>query len=182
MFNQRMRLAVIIGSGHPHRRGGVIAGWFVELARACSAFEVKVIDVADASLPRLAAEFSEQLQSADAFVVVTPEHNHGYPAALKGFIDAHYTEWRAKPVGFISYGGLSGGLRAVEQLRQVFVELHTVSVRESVAFPNVQSSISEAGEMYEMEGPQMAGRRMLEQLDWWAWALKSARQEQSYAA
>ncbi len=68
------------------------------------------------------------------FVVVTPEYNHSFPGPLKAAIDRHVTPWQAKPVGFVSYGGISGGLRAVEHLRQVFAELHAVTVRETVSF------------------------------------------------
>ncbi len=67
-------------------------------------------------------------------VVVTPEYNHGYPASLKQAIDIPHAEWQRKAVGFVSYGGLAGGMRAVEQLRQVFAELHCTTVRETVSF------------------------------------------------
>ncbi len=72
------------------------------------------------------------MAEADAFLVVTPEYNHGYPAALKELIDSVYEPWHAKPVAFVSYGGASGGIRAVEQLRQVFAELHAVTLRDGV--------------------------------------------------
>ncbi len=61
--------------------------------------------------------------------MITPEYNHGYPASLKQAIDVPRDEWREKAVGFVSYDGVSGGLRVVEQLRQVFAELHTVTMR-----------------------------------------------------
>jgi hypothetical protein len=77
---------------------------------------------------------TERLAEADAYVVVTPEYNHSFPAALKNVIDWHLTEWAAKPVGFVSYGGISGALRAIEHLRGVFAELHTVTIRETVSF------------------------------------------------
>ncbi len=75
------------------------------------------------------AAFRERIDRADAFVVVTPEYNHAYPAVLKFMIDCAYAEWQAKPVAFVSYGGISGGLRAVEQLRLVFAELHADAAR-----------------------------------------------------
>ena len=64
-------------------------------------------------------EWSEQVDAADAFVFVTPEYNHGYPASLKNAIDYLHHEWRYKPVGFVSYGGVAAGTRSVEQLQQV---------------------------------------------------------------
>ena len=59
------------------------------------------------------------MEAADAFVFVTPEYNHGYPASLKNAIDYLNQEWRYKPVGFVSYGGVAAGTRSVEQLQQV---------------------------------------------------------------
>jgi NADPH-dependent FMN reductase len=70
----------------------------------------------------------ERIAAAEAFVVVTPEYNHGYPAPLKALIDSSGAEWYAKPIAFVSYGGISGGLRAVEQLRLVFGEKWTLGL------------------------------------------------------
>jgi NAD(P)H-dependent FMN reductase len=85
-------------------------------------------------------------------VVVTPEYNHGYTAALKQLIDAVKAEWVAKPVGFVSYGGVSGGLRAVEQLRLVFAELHAVTIRDGVSFAMAWNRFDEAGEPVDPRG------------------------------
>lgn len=62
--------------------------------------------------------WSERIKRANAVVLVTPEYNHGYPAAPKNALDLVFTEWFYKPVGFASYGGVSGGLRAVQQLKR----------------------------------------------------------------
>jgi NAD(P)H-dependent FMN reductase len=129
-----LRLAVIIGSTRPGRLGGPIAGWFAGQARLRDDMEVDVIDLIDVDLPSAfprhlspgLVAFVERIGRADAFVVVTPEYNHGYPACLKQAIDLPRREWRTKPVGFVSYGGMSGGLRAVEQLRLVFAELEAI--------------------------------------------------------
>ena len=59
------------------------------------------------------------MDAADAVVMVTAEYNYGYPAALKNAIDYLHHEWRYKPVGFVSYGGVAAGTRAVQQLKQV---------------------------------------------------------------
>jgi hypothetical protein len=73
------------------------------------------------------ADVGPRLAAAEAFVVVTPGYNHSFPASFKNLIDWHDTQRQAKPIGFVSYGGLSGGLRSVEQLRQVFAELHAAT-------------------------------------------------------
>ncbi len=123
-----------------------------------------------------------RLASADAFVVVTPEYNHSYPAALKNLIDWHHKEWHAKPVGFVSYGGLSGGLRAVEHLRGVFAELHAVTVRDTVSFHLAWSAFDDEGRPLDAEGAGGAAKTMLDQLAWWGGALRAARAARPYGS
>jgi hypothetical protein len=72
-------------------------------------------------------------------VIVTPEYNHPFPAFLQNAIDWYVDAWKAKPVAFVSYGGMAGGLRAVADLREIFPWLHSVTVRASVCFPNYQA-------------------------------------------
>ena len=123
----------------------------------------------------------QRMAAADAFVVVTPEYNHGYPAALKSLIDSVGAEWQAKPVAFVSYGGVSGGLRAVEQLRLVFAELHAVTIRDSVSFAGAWEQFDDAGKLRQ---PERAGKSMatlLARLHWWAIALRNARGSIPYA-
>ncbi len=146
---------MIVGSVRVQRFAPVVTDWFVERARARGEFDTAVLDLADASLPqdlsrtREVDDFTERIGNADAFVVVTSEYNHGYPAALKTALDTVKYEWRAKPVGFVAYGGMSGGLRAVEQMRQVVAELHMVSVRESRQFPSGAQALRPGGRRCE---------------------------------
>jgi NAD(P)H-dependent FMN reductase len=124
------------------------------------------------------ASLRQKIAAADAFLVVTPEYNHSYPAALKLVIDSVYEQWQAKPVAFVSYGGASGGIRAVEHLRQVFAELHAVSVRDSVSFANVWEHFS--GEASPKEQSLRSIAVLLRQLKWWAAALHRAREASPY--
>jgi NAD(P)H-dependent FMN reductase len=187
---QRLRIAIVLGSVRRGRRGELIAEWFAEQARSRATFEVDLIDLADADISAaLVHESSDRLESvkqrieeADVYAIVSPEYNHGYTAALKALIDVTYSQWRAKPVAFVSYGGISGGLRAVEQLRQVFAEMHTVTVRDSVAFANVFQAFTDDGELKDPEGAERAAQKMLWQLEWWGEALRNARSENPYAA
>ena len=117
----------------------------------------------------------QRLGQADAFVVVTPEYNHGYTAPLKALIDSNGIEWHAKPVAFVSYGGASGGLRAVEQLRLVFAELHAVTIRDSVSFAGAWEQFDAAGALLNPERAQRSMETLLERLQWWAVALRNAR-------
>ena len=114
--------------------------------------------------------------------MVTPEYNHGYPGPLKTAIDSVSREWRAKPLGFVCYGGLSGGLRAVEQLRLVFAELHTVTIRETVSFHGARQRFNEHGVPREPDAVNAAAGALLEQLDWWARTLRRARITTPYGA
>jgi len=135
-----IRVAVIYGSTRPGRFCDTVVRWTVERLAASEKFQLDVIDPAEPSPAQSMDErptqsLQQRLGQADAFVIVTPEYNHGYPAPLKALIDSSGAEWHAKPVAFVSYGGASGGLRAVEQLRLVFAELHAVTIRDSVSFP-----------------------------------------------
>ena len=121
-----------------------------------------------------------KLGAADAFVVVTPEYNHSYPAPLKAVIDSHFREWHAKPVGFVSYGGLSGGLRAVEHLRVVFAELHAVTVRDTVSFHGARSCFGPDGRPLDEAVPGAAAGVLLDRLTWWGLTLRDAHQARPY--
>jgi len=183
-----LRVVVVIGSTRQGRFGPTVADWFVRQAALRDAIEVDVVDAGQVELPRVfgaaaehpsVAEATDMLARADAFVVVTPEYNHSYPGTLKNLIDTHHTEWQAKPVGFVSYGGISGGLRAVEHLRPVFAELHAVTVRDSVALPNPWGRFDEAGALSD-PGAADAAAVLLDQLLWWGEALRAARAVRPY--
>ncbi|MFD8100426.1 NADPH-dependent FMN reductase [Nocardia fluminea] len=184
-----LRLAVVIGSTREGRFGPTIASWFVQQAGLRDTVTVDVVDTASIELPHTfgaatdhpsVTEATEKLARADAFVVVTPEYNHSYPGSLNNLIDTHHAEWQAKPVGFVSYGGISGGLRAVEHLRPVFAELHAVTVRDSVCFPNPWGRFDDAGELSAPNDADAAAATMLDQLTWWGEALRAARLAQPY--
>ena len=171
------RLAVIIGSTRQGRLGPAVAGWFSNQAATRDDIAVDLIDLADADAP-----IGPRLAAADAFVVVTPEYNHSFPAPLKHVLDAFSTEWRAKPAAFVSYGGISGGLRAVEQLRQVFAELHVVTIRDTVSVHGVWSHVGPDGRLIEDAARAGAAQAMLQRLVWWARALRAARLASPYDA
>jgi NAD(P)H-dependent FMN reductase len=179
MSSEPLRLAIIIGSTREGRLGPTVASWFAAHAAARSDYAIDVIDLADAGdLPAI----GRRLDAADAFVVVTPEYNHSFPAPLKHAIDAFTVEWRAKPLGFVSYGGASGGIRAVEQLRQVFAELHGVTVRDGVSLHGIWRQVGADGRLVHDPGRDRAAARMLDRLAWWARVLRTARRTDPYAA
>ncbi|MFF4400026.1 NADPH-dependent FMN reductase [Streptomyces sp. NPDC001480] len=192
-----LRVAVIVGSVREGRQASAVTEWFLGTAAGDDGLELDVVDLADVPLPlvmpgwggtpdpeAVAAlkDVSPRLDAADAFVVITPEYNHSFPAALKNLIDWHHGQWQAKPVGFVSYGGLGGGLRAVEQLRLVFAELHAVTVRDSVSLHGPWSGLGEDGTPRDAAVCAGAAKGMLGQLAWWGRALRTARAERPYAA
>jgi NAD(P)H-dependent FMN reductase len=179
---QKLKLALIFGSVREGRLCDKVAAWVKSEIELDPAFEVSVLDprsfyqplVAGASNDPALLQLRTLIANADGFLVVTPEYNHSYPAALKLVIDAVNEQWQAKPVAFVSYGGVSGGLRAVEHLRQVFAELHAVSVRDTVSFSNVWEQFGGNAKPVAASAHRSI-TAMLARLKWWAIALRSAR-------
>jgi NAD(P)H-dependent FMN reductase len=185
-----LTIAIVVASTREGRVGSGVARWFARQCRRMDDVEVDLIEVAELGLPGALSPgrdpavepWAARIACADAVVVVTPEYNHGYPASLKHAVDLLHAEWHAKPVGFVSYGGVSGGLRAVEQLRQVFAELHTVTIRNTVSFAEVWGQLDAAGEPRDAPACTGAAAALLAQLTWWATALRAARAARPYAA
>ncbi|MFD8467798.1 NADPH-dependent FMN reductase [Streptomyces cyaneofuscatus] len=163
-MDNKPKLVIIIGSVREGRFGPAVASWVAEQADTHGAFDVTVVDLADSDLPLALpdaspkyagdayprpagmAELTSALESADAFVVVTPEYNHSYPASLKAAIDWHFTQWEAK----------------------------------AVAFPNYFTTWQD-GRPLAPEAPGYA-KTLLDQLAWWATALRSARRAAPFPA
>lgn len=179
MSDQRPRLLVILGSVRPVRRGPAVAGWFIDEATAHGAFEVVFEDLAERKLPFLDEEnhplqgdyakdhtkaWAETVEAADALVLITPEYNYGYPPALKNAIDFLHREWRYLPLGFVSYGGVSAGTRAVQQLRQVVGYLRMYPIMEAVNIPFVRNMIGEDGELEPNDSMVRGATAMLDEL------------------
>jgi NAD(P)H-dependent FMN reductase len=194
MSHEPIRVAIIIGSVRTGRFGPTIAGWFADVARHRGDLDVDLVDLADYDLPaRLTDEpspevamalgvLSPRLAKADAFVLVTPEYNHSYPASVKIAIDWHTKEWHAKPVAFVCYGGHTGGMRAVEHLRTIFSEMHATTVRDTVSFRSPWNRFDERNRLVNPASAEAAAKVMLDQLTWWATALKEASAKRPYVA
>lgn len=195
-MENKSRLAVVVGSVREKRFGPTVAAWVAERAAEHGGFEVEVVDLADFEIPlELPAQSPKQagesyprpagmaaltsaLAKADAFILVTPEYNHSYPASLKAAIDWHFTQWTAKPVAFASYGGAAGGRHAVLHLENVLTELHAVTVRDGLSFPNYFTSWQDGRPLDPAAA--VRAKAMLDQLEWWARALKAAREHAPY--
>ena len=196
IMSETSKLVIVVGSVREGRFGPVVASWVAEQAAAHGSFDVEVVDLAEfeiplslpaaspkyagASYPRPAGveTLTTRFDAADAFVLVTPEYNHSYPASLKAAVDWHFTQWTAKPVAFVSYGGAAGGRHAVLHLENVLTELHAVTIRDGLAFPN-HFVTWDAGRPLDADAPGYA-KTMFNQLAWWAAALRKARADTPY--
>jgi NAD(P)H-dependent FMN reductase len=188
-------LTVIIGSIRPGRAGQPIAEWFIDRARAHGHFDVDVADLAEIRLPLMeepnhprlrqytsqhTREWSARIDRADAIVFVTPEYNYGYPATIKNAIDYLHAEWKDKPAGFVSYGGVAAGTRAVQQLKQVVTTLKMVPVFESVNVPFHAPFIRD-GQFHANDILDQAATAMLDELARMDSALSPLRADSSSA-
>jgi NAD(P)H-dependent FMN reductase len=184
------RLLVIIGSTRPVRLGGHIGEWFADIARRNGIFEVEVADLAKWQLPMLSEphhprlgryerhstlQWSAAVDAADAVVIVTPEYNYGYTAPVKNALDHLSREWAYKAVGFVGYGGVAGGSRAVQMLKQVVSTLRMTAVFDGVYLPFVASRFTDSGEFVSDDLLEAAATQMLVELDRVSRALRPLR-------
>jgi NAD(P)H-dependent FMN reductase len=173
------RLAVLVASTRPGRTAPAVAEWFVQAAREHGGFELDVVDLAELGLPFLdepnhprlrdyvhqhTRDWSARVEAADAVVVVTPEYNYGMPAVLKNALDFLHHEWAHKPIGFVSYGGVSAGTRSVQMTKQVVTTLRMYPLTEAVSIPFVQQFVDDEGRMQPNETMDGAAKTMLDEL------------------
>ncbi len=189
------RLNVIIASTRPGRVGPRIADWFVKIAEEYGRFDVNVVDLAELDLPFMnepkhpaygdyahdhTRQWSEVIKAADAVVLVMPEYNHAFTAPLKNAIDYLHKEWHYKPVGFVSYGGIAAGTRAVQMLKPVLVGLRMMPVNVAVNI-NMQNAYDAEGE-FAPPGADDAAVAVLTELSRLSEALAPLRREVFAAA
>ena len=185
-----LNLKIIIASTRPGRKGPAIASWFYDIAVKHPEFNVELVDLAKINLPFLdepehprfqryqhqhTKDWSGLINAADAFVVVTSEYNYGYPATIKNALDFLSKEWAYKPMAFVSYGGVSGGTRAVQMLKGVITALSMMPLSEAVHIPAFTKHIDESGKFNGEPGLDKSADVVLYELYRWAVALKSMR-------
>jgi NAD(P)H-dependent FMN reductase len=183
-------LQIVIASTRPGRVGLPVATWFAERAREHGGFTVEVIDLAEVDLPMFnepkhprlgqyeyqhTKDWSATISRGDAFVFVVPEYNYGFNAAIKNAIDYLHVEWQHKPIGFVSYGGVAAGTRAVQMLKQVLTTLKMVPVFDSVNIPFVAQFIGEDGALHPNDIMEGAAKAMLDELLRWESAVRPLR-------
>ena len=153
-----IKLKVITASNRPGRRGIHISHWVTEAAKKISDFHVEHLDLAAINLPFMdephhprfqnyskqhTKDWSNTIADADAYIFVTPEYNYGFTAPLKNAIDFLWKEWGYKAAAIVSYGGLAGGTRAAQMLKQVLTTLKMVPITESLPIPFFETHIKE---------------------------------------
>ena len=183
------KLSIIIGSTRPGRVGLPIGQWFFERAKLHGKFEVELVDLKQQNLPLLdepkhprfaeyehehSKAWSKLVKASDAFVFVSPEYNYAAPPALLNAIDFLFHEWAYKPAGFVSYGGISGGIRAVQMLKQPLISMKVVGIPESVTIPFFMQ-LMENGAFKGSEALEKSAVTMLDELLRWAEALTALR-------
>ncbi len=172
------RLLIIIASTRPGRRGQAVADWFAARAQAHRAFDIEIADLAQVALPLLnepndsarddyahehTKHWSATVDTADAIVLVMPEYNRTFTAPLKNALDYLYYEWNYKPVGLVSYGGISGGLRAAYAIKPALTALRMVPIDDAVAIRDVRRHIVD-GQLQADEHQAESAAQMLDEL------------------
>lgn len=185
-----LKLNIVVCSTRPGRVGPSLGRWFHDLAQAHGGFEVELVDLADFDLPvfdephhpRLrdyqhahTLAWSASVDAADAFVFVTPEYNFGPPPSFVNALNYLFFEWNHKVAGFVSYGGASGGLRAVQMEKLALTSVKIMPLPETVAIPMVGQQLDAERVFTATEAQAKAAGAMLTELARWAGALKPLR-------
>jgi NAD(P)H-dependent FMN reductase len=183
-------LAVIVASTREQRVGRIIADWFVTHARELNLFDIEVLDLKEINLPMLdephhprfrryehehTKAWSAMIERADAFVFVTPEYNYSAPPSLLNALDYLWQEWQYKSVGFVSYGGISGGTRSVQMTKLVVTTLKMMPLPDAVTIPLVAQHIKD-GQFDSTDKHTGSIGPMLAELRRWTDALSALRQ------
>ena len=184
-----LKLNVITVSTRPGRVGPKVAEWAVEKARAHGAFEVEAVDLETFNLPIFdepehprfkryvhdhTKAWSASVESADAFVFVSPEYNYFAPPSFVNALDYLFHEWTYKVAGLVTYGGPLAGGRAAQMEKLMLTSMRVMTIPEGVSVPMVASHIKDGRfEAPEFLEPSM--KAMLDELAKWAGALKTIR-------
>jgi NAD(P)H-dependent FMN reductase len=189
-------LMIIIASIRDGRAGKPVGEWFEGVAREHGGFDVTVADLKEIDLPLMTEPnhprfknytqprtwaWSERVEATDAFVFVMPEYNYGASAPLINALDYLYQEWQHKPVGLVSYGGVSGGLRGAQHIKQIVTTLGMMPLPQGVAIQFVNDHIDD-GVFHPTEGQVRSANDMLDALLEWERALATMREPVASAA
>jgi NAD(P)H-dependent FMN reductase len=186
-----MKLQVVTASTREGRKGPAVAHWALDQVRAHGRFRAELVDLREVDLPLFdepkhprfgdyahehTRRWSTIVQGADAYLFVTPEYDHGPPASLLNALQYLVREWAYKPAGFVSYGGVSAGVRSVAALKPVVCALRMMPMLETVAIPFFAQHLDEGtGRFDPSEVQGKAAVAMLDEMHRWAGALRTLR-------
>ncbi|MDB5119413.1 MAG: hypothetical protein JWN56_631 [Sphingobacteriales bacterium] len=183
-------IKIITSTTREGRKGIAVANWITNLAKQDSTYTIELLDLAQINLPFMdepnhprmqqyihehTKQWSKSIDEADAFIIVLAEYNFGFPAPIKNALDYLYNEWMHKPVAFVSYGGISGGLRATQMLKQVVTAIHMMPIVDQVNIPFFAKHIDESGTFVPDEALTKSANAMLKELERWSESLKAMR-------
>ena len=188
----KLKIGIVISTTRATRFGHKPAEWVKSIAAERSDMAVEILDLRDYPMPffdevasnawvpttnEVAQRWQKKIAEFDGYIFVTAEYNHGMPAVFKNALDYAYLEWNKKAAALVGYGAV-GGARAVEQLRLVAAELQLATIRTGVYIQGADfmAALKEGRDLKEISYLQQGVRDMLDQLGWWARALKTARQ------
>ncbi len=188
-----LKVKVILGSTRQGRFSEKPGAWILGELKKRADVDAELLDLRDYSMPFFneaetpsykkqpyshpaVVKWTAKIKEADAYIIIAPEYNHGYPAVLKNALDYVYQEWNNKAVGFIAYGSVQGA-RSVEQLREIAVELQMAPIRNAIHMPyDVVMAIGSGKTEAEVFAPYSErATGLIDQLLWWGKALKTAR-------
>jgi NAD(P)H-dependent FMN reductase len=178
-MTDKPKLMIVIASTRPGRIGLPVGEWIAAAAREHGGFDVDVADLKEIDLPFMdepkhprlreythqhTKDWSARVEAADAFVFVHPEYNYGLNAPLKNALDYLNAEWKYKPLGLVSYGGVSAGTRAAQMIKQVVTTLGIFPLFEAVSIPFVAEFVGEGGAIEPNPVMEKAATAMLDEL------------------
>ncbi|WP_037082093.1 NADPH-dependent FMN reductase [Neorhizobium vignae] len=187
------KIAIIISSTRDVRFGDKPAQWIYDTASKRDDMEFEIVDLRDFPLPffnekasnawvptenEVGQRWQKKVAEFDGYIFVIAEYNRSITAALKNALDYSYPEWNRKPAAAVGYGSV-GGARAVEHFRTIAVELQMVPTRPGVHIQGADFfAVWQQGKaLSELAHLEPGVKTMLDDLSWWATALKTAREK-----
>jgi len=187
-------LKVISSTTRPGRNGPIIANWITEVAEQHENFDVEMLDLGEINLPMMnephhprmkkyehkhTKQWSKKIDEADAFIFVTAEYNHTYPACLQNALQYLSQEWNYKAAGIVSYGGVSAGTRAYIDLKRDLLTFKMAPLVEAVNIPFFPQFINDENVLVPNEEMEQAAHTMLDELARWSAGMKVIKEDEA---
>lgn len=190
--NSMQKIKIITSTVREGSKGISLARWITDKTKEKECFEVELLDLAAINLPMMnepyhpklknyqfnyTKKWSKTIDETDAFIIVLAEYNYGMPAAIKNAIDYLHQEWQYKPMAIMSYGGVSGGLRSSQMMKQVVTTLNMMPIAQQVNIPFFDKKIDEKGVFQPDEIIVKSAEVMLAELEKWSEMMQCMRED-----